>query len=198
MPEIFLSLDLEMNQPSGRIIQIGAVYGNIHTGEIAEKRLSILVEPGEPLSTRNDEKTGACDIVRLTGISQKDIDEKGVTLWEAYEALVAYWKEAQATSTILTWGYGDVLELRHQLMTDYKGCFDPPRIPYPFGRRSLDIKSLHQSWATMNGASIKAGLAKAMSKHEIPFDGRFHNAMWDAYNTFKIAHKLFNFMKVNR
>jgi hypothetical protein len=34
MKELIVALDLELNQPSGRIVQIGAVLGNVRTGEI--------------------------------------------------------------------------------------------------------------------------------------------------------------------
>ena len=37
MKELLVSLDLELNQPSRRIIQIGAVVGNIRTGEIVSR-----------------------------------------------------------------------------------------------------------------------------------------------------------------
>ena len=43
------SLDLELNQPSGKIIQIGAVVGDTETGEITQ-RLRIYVNPGEPIA----------------------------------------------------------------------------------------------------------------------------------------------------
>ncbi len=36
MSNLYLSLDLEMEQPSQEIIQIGAVIGDIVTGEIKE------------------------------------------------------------------------------------------------------------------------------------------------------------------
>jgi len=67
--EIFTSLDLEMAQPSKKIIQIGAVVGNIVTGEILEK-LSIIVNPKEQLTEF---------IINLTGITQEDVNN-GVTL----------------------------------------------------------------------------------------------------------------------
>jgi len=43
------SLDLEMNQPSGKIIQIGAVVGDTATGEVSH-RLRIYVNPGESVA----------------------------------------------------------------------------------------------------------------------------------------------------
>jgi hypothetical protein len=56
MKELLVSMDLELNQPSRRIIQIGAVTGNIRTGEIVS-RFDSKVSPNEELSPA---------IVRLT------------------------------------------------------------------------------------------------------------------------------------
>ena len=197
-PEVFVAFDLEMNQPSGKIIAIGAVAGNILSGKIADERLSVLVQCGEPLCTSNNPANGECDIPRLTGITQAELDAHGISLWEAYGLLVDFWRRHSASHTLLTWGSGDVVDLRSQLIRarDQKGTF-PEDQPFVFGHRSIDVKSLHQAWATVNRISIKAGLAKALSKHKLTFDGRAHNAMWDAFNTFRIAHLLFSKMKEN-
>jgi hypothetical protein len=50
MKELIVALDLEMNQPSGRVVQIGAVLGNVRTGEVVSQ-LDLKVNPGEPLFT---------------------------------------------------------------------------------------------------------------------------------------------------
>ena len=195
-PELFLSFDLEMNQPSGKIIQIGAVAGNILTGQIAEERFCMLVQCGEPLCKANNPTTNECDIPRLTGITQEELDAHGVPLWEAYKKFVDYWQSQGASHTLLTWGFGDVNELRAQLLQARPELTSfPEDCPFHFGHHSIDVKSLHQAWATANRVSIKAGLSKAMGKHKLTFDGRAHNAMWDAYNTFRIAHLLFLKMK---
>ena len=196
IPAVFLSFDLEMNQPSGKIIQIGAVAGNVLTGEIADERFSVLVQCGEPLCTTNNRLTNECDIPRLTGITQEELEAHGVSLWEAYELFVDSWRRRGAAQTLLTWGFGDVRELRSQLLLARPELTDfPAERPFPFGHRSIDVKTLHQAWATVNRVSIKAGLSKALSKHKLTFDGRAHNALWDAYNTFRIAHLLFLKMK---
>jgi DNA polymerase III alpha subunit (gram-positive type) len=64
MKELLVSMDLELNQPSRRIIQIGAVIGNIRTGEIVS-RFDSKVSPNEELSPA---------IVRLTKIEQEEVD----------------------------------------------------------------------------------------------------------------------------
>ena len=80
--EIFTALDLEMNQPSKKIIQIGACVGNISTGQIFEK-LSVFVNPQERISSY---------ITNLTKITQEDVD-CGFTLEEAYRKLQKIMKE---------------------------------------------------------------------------------------------------------
>lgn len=63
MREAVVSLDLEFNQPSGRIIQIGAVLGRISTGQLIS-HFETKVNPGEPLSDT---------IAALTGITADDL-----------------------------------------------------------------------------------------------------------------------------
>lgn len=51
---ILTAVDLELNQPSGKIIQIGACKGNIETGEVISS-FSCFVDPQEPLEVlKND------------------------------------------------------------------------------------------------------------------------------------------------
>jgi DNA polymerase III epsilon subunit-like protein len=76
MKELLVSLDLELNQPSRRIIQIGAVVGNIRTGEIVS-RFDSKVSPDEELSPA---------IAKLTKIKQEEVDV-APKLREAYECL---------------------------------------------------------------------------------------------------------------
>lgn len=51
MKELIVALDLELNQPSGRVVQIGAVLGNVRTGEVLSQ-FALKVNPGEPFSLR--------------------------------------------------------------------------------------------------------------------------------------------------
>jgi DNA polymerase III epsilon subunit-like protein len=55
--ELIVALDLELNQPSERIVQIGAVLGNVRTGEVVS-HFEAKVNPGEPFSSRIAELTG--------------------------------------------------------------------------------------------------------------------------------------------
>jgi hypothetical protein len=57
MKELIVALDLELNQPSRRVVQIGAVLGNVRTGKVVSP-FDVKVNPGEPFSLKFAELTG--------------------------------------------------------------------------------------------------------------------------------------------
>jgi inhibitor of KinA sporulation pathway (predicted exonuclease) len=177
--EIFMSLDLEMNQPSRRIIQIGACVGNIKTGAIFEK-ISLFVNPYERLNPY---------ITDLTKITQEDVDN-GYTLEEAYRKLQDLHSKYGAFINCITWGGGDSQELLTQLKED-----NPSFEGWCFGRRWIDTKTLFVSWRFSQGQPIQGGLAKSMLKVGLKFEGQKHNATDDAVNTFKMYARMLRYMK---
>jgi inhibitor of KinA sporulation pathway (predicted exonuclease) len=162
----FISLDLEMNQNSGKIIQIGAVVGDLISGEIFEE-IRLYVNPGEPLNPF---------IVNLTGITEEDILEKGSTLEEAYTKLSALRDRHNCYRNAIVWGGGDSEALRQQLNLNHDN--------FLFGRRWLDIKTIFQMYSMSQGLKLQAGLAKAMVRMGLQFKGKKHDALDDARNTF--------------
>jgi inhibitor of KinA sporulation pathway (predicted exonuclease) len=169
----FLSLDLEMNQPSGSIIQIGAVVGDIETKKILEK-LSVVVNPKEQISNY---------IINLTGITQEQVDN-GVDLYTAYLRLIDLIARHRTFVNPITWGGGDSEELKKQV---YSYCIEN-NITQPeswcFGRRWIDVKTIFVSLRFANRQQIQGGLARSMIKLGLKFNGRKHNAADDAENTF--------------
>ena len=77
MEQLVLSLDLEMNQPSNSIIQIGACIGSLATGTIVDQ-ISIPINAQESLSPY---------ITQLTGLTQEQVDN-GLTLQQGYTKLM--------------------------------------------------------------------------------------------------------------
>ena len=180
--EIFTSLDLEMAQPSGAIIQIGAVVGNIKTGEILET-LCVNVNPYEQLTPF---------IIDLTGITQEDVDN-GVSLEEAFEKLRELHLKYKSFVNPIVWGGGDSSELIQQVKAK-----NPEKSLNIFGRRWIDVKTLFVSWRFANGQPIQGGLAKSMTKVGLKFDGRKHNAMSDALNTFHMYRAMLDMLKSSK
>lgn len=177
--EIFTSLDLEMAQPSGRIIQIGACVGNINTGEILES-LSVVVNAKETLSDF---------ILGLTGITQDQVDN-GETLEEAYLKFKKMHEKYKSHPMIVQWGGGDEWELKSQLFEQGMS-----KDNWVFGRTTMNVKNVYQSYCLANGAKMQSGLAKSMTKLGLKFIGRKHNAKYDAINTFLLYIELLKKLK---
>lgn len=177
--EIFTALDLEMAQPSRKIIQIGAVIGNIRTGEILE-RVSLFVNPHERLTPF---------IMDLCKITQDDVDN-GETLENAYRKLQFAHNRHRSFVNAITWGGGDSQELLEQLQTE-----NPTFDGWCFGRRWIDAKTLFISWRLANGKQVQGGLAKSMTKFGMAFKGQKHDALSDSENTFQLYRTMLTHLK---
>lgn len=177
--EVFTSLDLEMNQPSKKIIQIGACVGNIKTGQIFEK-LRVYINPNEHLNPM---------ITDLTKITQDDVN-RGLTLEEGYRKLQKMHENYSSFVNAITWGGGDSQELGNQIKEE-----NPHFEGWCFGRRWIDTKTLFVSWRFANGQPIQGGLARSMVKVGLKFEGQKHDAQDDAVNTFRMYIEMLKIMK---
>jgi inhibitor of KinA sporulation pathway (predicted exonuclease) len=181
---ILMALDLELNQPSGKIIQVGAVAGDLDTGEILA-RFGVVVNPLEPIDPF---------IVELTGVTQERADA-GVAIETAYTSLCAFHALHGCFTNALTWGGGDTETLRQQ---SFEGTWrdDDPGLPkWPLGRRWIDCKTLYVSWRLAHGKKVQGGLARALTKFGLRFEGRKHDAVDDAANTFRFYHRMVSLMR---
>lgn len=204
-PYIITSLDLEMNTDDAReIIQIGACVGDIRTNIIFEK-LSCIIKIKNKL--HNFDEHGKCDITKLTGITQKDVDN-GISIFEAYKKVSELHNKVYNTindesykpfRNPLTWGGGDSLELLEELnrkrsLVDkiLKNNFIDDDL-YCFGRRWIDVKTLFLNHQLVKGeTTMQGGLSRSLIKVGLQFKGRKHNALDDAINTFYMRSRLFN------
>lgn len=172
-----LSLDLEMEQPSGNIIQIGYVIGDPLTGEIVHRR-SILVRQEEPLSEF---------IQALTGLTDEDNKMEGISLEGAYRWLQNDLALYPCFINPLTWGGGDTTALREQL--------EMGEDRFIFGRRWIDVKTVFIAQQMAKGLPFVGGLRKSMNRVGCRFEGRAHDALVDAENTFRMYSYLLKEMK---
>jgi len=178
--KLMTAIDLEMNQPSGKIISIGAVIGSLSTGEIIEQfhRLILIDEPITEY------------ITNLTGITNEQMQAEGITLIQAYEELKTLHKRSDFTNPV-TWGKGDTTELNQQLQSNglklSSGFNNPEKLEvFCFGRREFDCKQRFQEQCILEDKGLQAGLKKAMQRVGLKFEGKPHNALNDALNTFKM------------
>jgi len=167
----FMSIDLELNQPSNTIIQVGVVVGNLNSGEILREFSSNILVSEEI----------AEEITQLTHITQKDVDE-GNSLEKVYRYLRFLHKYYDCFRNPITWGGGDSECLRKELKLDEED--------FVFGRRWIDAKTLFISRCLARGERTQSGLAKAMVRMGMKFEGRKHCAVDDARNTFYIYRAL--------
>lgn len=181
-----ISLDLEMNQPSGKIIQIGYVIGDVTNLRIFEKR-SLIVDPKEPLG-EIDQPGLKISIEDFTGITEDRIRKEGITLQSAYQILVDDVVKHNPTRTVVQWGdgsfdnKGDHDYLRQELNLSWDD--------FIFRPRSWDVKSFYQIYRTFNRQSVVNGVENALKNLNLTFQGRPHDALDDAFNTFIIFSKL--------
>lgn len=171
-----ICIDLELNQPSRKIIELGYVIANVKTQKIIKKE-SIYVNPNEKLSPM---------IIELTGITQEQVDY-GVSLTEAYNIMCQHISKYEVNKHAIQWGT-DHFELRNDLDIEWND--------YIFRRRAHDIKSLYQIYAmSQSNGSTVAGLGNAMKKLGLEFIGKQHCAADDAYNTLIVMFELQNKFK---
>lgn len=167
-----VAVDLEMNKPSNRIIQIGAVCFQPDRGLLVET-FNQLINPREPI---------AAEITELTRID--DAKVAGMpSIVEAAEAFTTFKNRLQINAIGIVWGAGksnDVAKIYEE-----SGCESP------FRSRIIDVKGVFQMLANSSGSKYrqKIGLNKACELVGIGWDNTYglpHDALADAYNTMRI------------
>lgn len=172
----YLALDLELNQPSGKIIQVGVAIGS--AGDRREQYITKkwYINPNEPLDPF---------IIDLTGITQNDISSYCVSHQTVARELGELIREHQTFINPVTWGGGDSRELLEEF------CKNHADFPH-FGRRWVDVKTWYTLHMLCKGKEPKGGLASAMGQYKLHFKGRAHQADIDAENTLALFFKILN------
>lgn len=183
-----MALDLELNQPSKNIIQVGIVIGNIYTGAVLEKKDWIIyvdkaVDPIDPF------------ITKLTTITQEMVDNGGL-LVDAYKEIVELYKKHNCTLNMVTWGGGDHRELREALEKECK-ALGVEKPAWEFGHREYDVKTLFLGFAMAAQKKVRSGLAKSMTRIGMAFKGTKHWAPDDAENTFHLLVRLLKWLPID-
>ena len=170
----FLALDLELNQPSNKIIQVGISIADITDEKREYLTRAWYVDPGEPITEF---------ITELTGITDDDVKNKSNTLQEIADDISRLSKENDVFVNPVTWGGGDSIELLE--------TFKNNNVHFPhFGRRWIDVKTWYVYLMLARYKTTSGGLASAMGEFKIPFEGKAHRADVDAYNTLRFFFHL--------
>jgi inhibitor of KinA sporulation pathway (predicted exonuclease) len=179
-PENFFSIDLELNKneenKTNRIIQVGCAFANISTPEDI-KTFSWYLNPQEPITPF---------ISQLTGITDEIIQEKSVDHQTVAKELGELLKVYEIHTSPVVWGGG-----KGNDATELKDEFDERGIEFKFfGHRVIDVKTIFVFNQILKQRTKKSGLSKAMASYGLKFDGRQHNAEYDALNTLRFFFHL--------
>lgn len=165
----FLALDLELNQPSSKIIQVGISIGSIQDDPKQYITKKWYIDPKEPIDPF---------ITQLTGITSADISRESWSHATVARELSELIKEHDVFLNPITWGGNDSYELQAEFS---KNMVDFPH----FGRRWIDVKTWYTMLMLAKGKNPSGHLAGAMGVFKLPFDGKAHRADVDAFNTLK-------------
>jgi len=165
----FIALDLELNQPSNKVIQVGVAIGNVDQNPKDYIVKKWYIDPKEPIDNF---------ITGLTGITNGNISSYSVSHTTVARELTELIKEYNPWLQPVVWGYDDAGQLRRE--------FERNNVEFKhFGGRWLDVKTIHNFMMFSKNESPRGSLKEAMSKYNSVFEGQEHRADIDAQNTLK-------------
>jgi inhibitor of KinA sporulation pathway (predicted exonuclease) len=166
----FLALDLEMNQPSNAIIQVGICIGNRDLSPKDYKYESYYVKVDEEISEY---------ITNLTGITNDDIRSYGRPLEDIAKTISDLMIAQDCVNNPVTWGSGDAITLLR--------AFALQHIEFKhFGRRCIDVKTIYTFLQLSDHKNVNGGLSSCMGTYNLNFIGKAHGAEVDAMNTMRL------------
>ena len=201
---IRIAIDLELhndgplpghlNPPCGPIIQVGYTFFSTRTGILHTD--GNYIKTGVPLSPY---------IQNLTGITENDIDKRGVTLHQAYLNMVEAFEHFKITYAETEKSYRQLVEWGSQDSIELKGALSEvcPDFKWYFGNASLNVKAVYQMYCISNDIKYQGGLGKSLKNMGLEFEpfndlgkqrGQ-HDARADSLNTAKIYLKLQEFVR---
>lgn len=167
-------VDLELNQPSRKIIEIGAVCFQPDTGTTVNTFQSFVC-PNEDLNQ---------EITTLTGIHKEEL-AFAPHIRTAAQKFSDFKKQHQANAIAITWGGAGSAN------NDASLIYKQAELENPFIPRIIDVKCVFQMLANASAADMrqKCGLKRACEVLKIGWDlqyGEPHRALADAHNTMRI------------
>lgn len=170
----FIAIDLELNQPSNKIIQVGVAIGNSKQNPKDYTVEKWYVDPEEPIDGF---------IIDLTGITNSDIRTNCVRHKTIAHELGEIIKQHDPWLQAVVWGFNDVGVLRKE--------FEERSVEFNYlGGRWIDLKTVYNFLQFSKGQDPRGGLQKVMHQNNCWFEGSQHRADIDAQNTLKFWFEL--------
>lgn len=175
---IYCSLDLEMEQPSGRIISVGiAMLSDATDFNYAE---DFMITPDAPLSDFIKGLTGLDDSMYDWNKSRQQCYQDMLNKIDSVMASTA----EKFSHEWITWGQGDVSTLRQEIHL-YRDRIGEQTI---FPRRCTDVKTLvlFEKHVAGQTSSSRMGLKTALAQYGLKFEGHTHRSIDDAKMTLQL------------
>ncbi len=149
------------------IIEIGLCVLDVASGERREKA-SLLVRP------ERSQVSAFC--TQLTTLTQAAVDD-GFSFREACALL----KNRYTVKDRIWASYGEYDRQQFERQCGARG------IPYPFGARHLNVKTL---FALVHALPAEVGMADALARQGLPLEGTHHRGADDAWNIARLLAAL--------
>lgn len=170
-----VAIDLELNQPSNRIIQIGAAVACTQSKQIVDRGVWWL-DPGESINLDSELKSRGPNCQTLADLLGEEFLASHKELARPSKGeLESFWSwllNGGSGRKLIQWGAGDL----HLLIEESKAL----GVPYPNRIKCLDLKLAYHFLFQYQKA---LGLEKALALQGLEFQGRPHDGLVDAENT---------------
>jgi hypothetical protein len=189
----FIAIDVENNQPSGQITQIGAAAFDCTAKKPYEPIASfdrfLELPSGEALNWNQELRGGGGTLGKLLGDCW--LQEWTLCRGPRNQVFTEFWQwvnYAQCGKKFVQWGGGDLAEIIAQSKE--------AGVCYPSGLREVNLKRMYQMFfQPALGLPKQHGLKAAVQNIGAKFEGRAHDAWVDAKNTGALAVKMFGIVK---
>src|SRR5574344_704378 len=165
-------LDLEGTQLSHEMIEIGAYTATLNDDFTIKK----VVAPFQMYVKAHHPIGGV--VIKMTGITQKTLDEKGEPFPFVLSQFKRYVGKYWGHCMFVTFGNHDLRIVNQSVLNNFDS---DPEIAHVINKNDFDYSLFLQQYI-QDPNSNPLSLTNYLKVFEVPFEGRAHDALADAYN----------------
>lgn len=165
-------VDLEGTQFTHEMIEIGA-YSVVLNDDLTIKNIN----EGFSRYVKAHNSVGRV-VTKLTGISEKTLQDKGVLFPKAWEEFHHYVKKYLGKATFVTFGNHDLKIINETVYFNGDAGKD---LAHEFNKNYLDYSAFISTYIK-DEKNNPLSLTNYLKLFGVPFEGRAHDALADAYN----------------